>query len=88
MKTMKINADDFLGFVWDGCHKIYLIESDEDWKQCDTYSRTEMRPMDELPAVWAKSCPLRFISTYASLATIIPQGAPITKIEIIRGANK
>lgn len=49
-------------FAWDGCHRIYVVTSPE--------SRAEMldlgyqlRPITELPDIWDRSCPLRFISS-------------------------
>lgn len=86
-KVFRIDGDKYLGFVFDGCHKIYLIESDSDWNQCDAYSREEMRPMDELPGVWRNTCPLRFIDTYGSLKTIVPQFAGVEHIEIIKNGH-
>lgn len=83
-KTIRINEADYLGFVWDGCHKIYLIESESDWGKCDAYDRAEMLPMDELPGVWRNTCPLRFINTYGTLRTIVPQFANVGHIEIIK----
>lgn len=85
MKTKKINAEKYLGFVWDGCHKIYLIEKNQNLDDINPYDREEMQPMDELPAVWRKTCPLRFINTYGTLKTIIPQDSGVEKIIITRG---
>lgn len=87
-KTIRINEADYLGFVWDGCHKIYLIESITDWDECDAYTPDEMLPMDELPAVWRKTCPLRFIDTYGSLRVVIPQFANVGHIEIVKRNGK
>lgn len=51
-------------FFYDGCHKIYLIETPQDkqdffergWTQDDIF------PISELVATYQKSCPLKFIS--------------------------
>jgi hypothetical protein len=41
-----------------------------------------MLPMSELPSIWQKTCPLRFINTYGTLKTIIPQCSGIEHIEV------
>lgn len=66
-------------FAWDGCHKIYLINSAEDRQEMLDNGYTEpgdIRPIFELRAAWEASCPLRFISR-ADLSgpDIVPQGA-------------
>ena len=69
----KINAKEFF---FDGCHKIYLIETPHDkkdflsngWEECDIY------PIDQLIEIYRNSCPLKFINT-CKLETIVPQFA-------------
>lgn len=76
-KLLKIGAykvDHIKEFFFDGCHKIYLIEDDNDkqdffkmdWKQDDIY------PIIQLPDKFWHSCPLRFINT-CKLKQIVPQ---------------
>ena len=63
-------------FFYDGCHKIYLIETPHDkkdflsngWEECDIY------PIDQLIEIYRSSCPLKFINT-CKLETIVPQFA-------------
>lgn len=52
-------------FVWDGCHKIYLITGPEDARQLKEcgWDESEFLPVSELPAVWEETCGLRFISS-------------------------
>ena len=62
-------------FFFDGCHKIYLIETPHDkkgflsngWEECDIYT------IDQLIEIYRTACPLKFIST-CKLKTIVPQG--------------
>ena len=63
-------------FFFDGCHKIYLIETPRDkkeflsngWEECDIYT------IDQLIEIYRSSCPLKFINT-CKLKTIVPQFA-------------
>ena len=69
----KIKAKEFF---YDGCHKIYLIETPQDkkdflsngWEECDIYT------IDQLIEIYRSSCPLKFINT-CKLETIVPQFA-------------
>ena len=47
-------------FAYDGCHKIYLITSEKDKNEAWDYSY-QLRGVEELPAIWDATCPLRFI---------------------------
>lgn len=62
---MKINDKEveFKEIAYDGCHKIYLIQDEDDKKEAfscgyDFYDSTQLKEL------WDKSCPLRFISTW------------------------
>ena len=63
-------------FFFDGCHKIYLIETPQDkkvflsrdWEESDIY------PIDQLIEIYRSSCSLKFIDT-CKLKTIVPQFA-------------
>ena len=62
-KIGKYNVKSIDKFFYDGCHKIYLIEDDNDiedmydngWEDNDIYS------IDELEEILLNSCPLVFI---------------------------
>ena len=62
-KIGKYNLKSIDKFFYDGCHKIYLIEDDDDiedmydngWEDNDIYS------IDELEEILLNSCPLVFI---------------------------
>ena len=62
----KTSIVDALGFVWDECHKIYIVEDEDDIQDIQkTWSKdTTIYDLAELPRVWSKSCPLRFISNW------------------------
>jgi hypothetical protein len=51
-------------FAWDGCHKIYLIDSPAsraEIKGCG-YNDEDIYSISLLPQIWKDSCGLRFIS--------------------------
>ena len=50
-------------FAYDGCHKIYLIEDEEDRKDalCTGY---DLYPVSVLKEKFNTSCPLRFINNW------------------------
>ena len=59
-------------FVYDGCHKLYIITSEEERQQAkelgyivdgSTAEDETEHPISELEEFYLKSCPLRFIST-------------------------
>lgn len=62
----KVSSVYALGFVWDKCHKIYIVEDEDDIQSInETWGEdTTIHSLDELPKVWSKSCPLRFISNW------------------------
>lgn len=62
-------------FVYDGCHKIYLIHR-KDFKtiRARGYSKDDIHPIDELKDVYEHSCSLRFVSRWDNLENdIVPQ---------------
>ncbi len=69
------NVEGYTHFIYDGCHKFYLLKSgilpqnfkDNGWKQSEVY------PIDVLPDMYSKSCPLRFIDDAETYKTIVPQ---------------
>ena len=50
------------GFVYDGCHKIYVVCSVAEYKEMKSYGYEKLYPMEQLEQIFAESCPLRFIS--------------------------
>lgn len=64
-------------FLYDGCHKIFLIHR-RDFKEAFKagYSKDDIRLVEELPDIYIKSCPLRFIARWDNLEDdIAEQGA-------------
>ena len=65
-----------LGFFTDGCHKIYVAETQEDIKTMKGYDYGEMHPMTALEKTFEGSCYLRFISwVNVEKPCIVPQCA-------------
>ncbi len=58
--------------AYDGCHKIYLLESENEKKEAikDGY---EVIAITELERVWNDSCGLRFISNWSLTTTFVAQ---------------
>lgn len=81
---MEINTKKYRGFVFDGCHKFYLVEkTTTDKELADSYwDYNEIYNFDRLQGLWLSSCPLRFINTFTGLKTIIPQGSRIKTIKL------
>ena len=59
-------------FGYDGCHKIYLIESDADRKQLIGYGY-DIHPISELKDAFENSCGLEFISNASLTEQIVSQ---------------
>ena len=59
-------------FAFDGCHKIYLIESDEDEEEAIKNDYIIM-PIKLLAATFDRSCGLRFIHSWKLDKTYIKQ---------------
>lgn len=75
--TLYINGDpiEARGFMWDGCHKIYLIRSDEDLARMvgAGWDVDTVVPLEHLPDIWEQSCGLRFISSGDLSETYVSQ---------------
>jgi len=79
-KHLKINGKPIkaegLKFVYDGCHKIYLITNEIGRQQilnCG-WSEDDFRHPSELPAIWPETCFLRFISDADLKTQYVEQG--------------
>lgn len=71
---MKINNQitDAKQFAFDGCHKIYLIESEADAKDA-VATGYELFPIQELESAYRNSCGLRFINNWKLDTCFVPQ---------------
>lgn len=67
MTVVRINGNpvEAEGFMWDGCHKIYLIDSPEALQQMleSGWSEDDILPLGHLAEAWGSSCGLRFITS-------------------------
>ena len=63
---MKINGVEIkaTSFAYDGCHKIYLIESEAELREVLKTSY-EVRSISELEETYLNSCGLEFISNWS-----------------------
>lgn len=60
-------------FAFDGCHKIYLIEDEEDKKEALSLEYDIFLPIEQLEETFNTSCPLRFISNWKLTKTYVAQ---------------
>ena len=67
MKKLFINGKEIkgIGFVYDGCHKIFVVENDdlqdiyEKWGENET-----IYPLEEIEQKYNESCSLRFVYSW------------------------
>lgn len=59
-------------FAYEGCHKMYVCESDADVEMMRGYGY-DILPIAELPKTYKQSCPLRFINSANLKTTYCPQ---------------
>lgn len=80
----KINAKEFF---FDGCHKIYLIETPQDKKEFFNrdWEESDIYPIDQLVEIYRNACPLKFIDT-CSLKTIVPQA--VSQVTFVTDTEK
>lgn len=71
---MKINGQEVSAkeFAYDGCHKIYLIENEQDRVMALEYEY-DLYPISELSNKWYNSCDLRFINNWSLTKTYVEQ---------------
>ena len=70
---MKINSIEITSkeFAYDGCHKIYLIETEANKEEAIS-CEYKILPIEKLKDTYFNSCGLEFINTWA-LKTIVGQ---------------
>ena len=66
---------DAYGFAFDGCHKFYLIENNEQAELLEKYGYN-LYLIDGLPRAWADSCSLRFIEKADLSEAVVAQFEP------------
>ena len=72
-------------FAYDGCHKIYIIESEADEAEAKSYDY-EIYPIEKPKSAWGNSCSLKFISNWKLTKQFVSQFEPVAKIEMVGGA--
>ena len=61
------------GFVYDGCHKIYIVYSKEDLAEAKRFGYDKVLPMNDIEATYRDSCPLRFIQRFGDFTDVVSQ---------------
>ena len=71
---IKVNGQEIEGkeFAYDGCHKIYVIEDDEDRKNA-LEIEYDLYPIEQLSEKYNNSCELRFISNWKLTKRFVDQ---------------
>lgn len=71
---MKVNGIEITAktFAYEGCHKIYILESTKD-KDEAIESGYKILPISDLEKVFESSCELRFINHWALNKTYVDQ---------------
>lgn len=77
MKIGNVDVSHAKGFVYDGCHKIYILFTDTAVKEEKKLRGGDLviYPMDEIEGIYRKTCYLRFIDGIGDddLYSIVPQ---------------
>ena len=68
-------------FAYDGCHKIYLLEDEEDLKHANEIGYTIL-PITKLKETYENSCSLRFINNWKLTKVYAKQCSKVTIKEI------
>ena len=70
-----ISISEYIGFVYDGCHKIYLVKREDIPRVNKIWGYDEpIYNMDGLPTCYKWSCPLKFISAWDLKTHFVRQG--------------
>lgn len=71
---LEINGKTVIGehFAYDGCHKIYICENQEDIEQAKEYEY-DILNINEIEDVYNNSCSLKFIRNWALTDLYVPQ---------------
>lgn len=80
---MKINGQTVVGksFAYDGCHKIYVIETLEEMEEA-LETGYSILSIDQLEQTYENSCSLRFISNWALTKRYVGQFDEEVEFEI------
>jgi uncharacterized ParB-like nuclease family protein len=61
-------------FAYDGCHKIYICETDEEMREAEQELGYEIFPLNQIEAKYKDSCCLKFIDPFNLIGEYCPQG--------------
>lgn len=61
-----------VGIAYDGCHKIYVCEDEDDIKKMKEYGYN-IYPMSDLKSIWENSCGLRFVENAKLTKSFVAQ---------------
>lgn len=70
----ELEAQGFYAVAFDGCHKIYLLKTEDEKDQCEGLDY-EVYKLSSLKDIYEDSCPLRFIQDWDTSETpLVRQG--------------
>lgn len=71
---MTVNGIKIIGnsFAYDGCHKIYICEDEDDVNEALSHGYSIL-PISKLENAWVRSCPLRFIHNWKLTRNYVSQ---------------
>ena len=82
LKVNGVDVSHCKGFAYNGCHKIYLVETDADIQEATHSGYMPLHTMDELRKTFVESCPLRFIRWWnLDKPPVVPQCAKSVEFE-------
>lgn len=62
LTKVKEMAPEVTQFAWDGCHKIYILENQEEVTEAEKVGYEILNIEPSLESTWEESCELRFIN--------------------------
>lgn len=94
-KINGFDVSDYIGFAYDGCHKIYLLQEDdlddftESWYDGDfEAAKSNIYDLSSICDCFENSCPLRFIHDWKLKETIVKQFEEKVIFEFKDGSSK
>ena len=73
-----------LGYVYDGCHKFYIVEDETDKQEAFEMWGASVAPLtDDMFREFLKSCPLRFVYNWKLTDCIVPQTCDMDEDEVV-----
>lgn len=74
LDKVRDKAPNAVEFAWDGCHKIYILENQEELAEAEKVGYEILNIEPSLESTWEESCELRFINFWnLDKDAIIPQ---------------